>query len=149
MTSPSGLALAGELPDVTIIAGFPLPVANSLAVAELQELGVSGVQAWLELDKSALLALLEKSPLPLEICRRGRPALLVTRAGIPVTGAINDGRKLEFEVVKEQDSGLTLVFSSQELELPEIPGANEFNDFTRGDFRGKNVSSFNFNYDWK
>ncbi|MFP4491106.1 MAG: peptidase U32 family protein [Spirochaetaceae bacterium] len=86
--------------DVELSTGYPFPVTNSIASAELKNFDVHRVQAWVELEKQALEDFADKNPVRTEIYRYGRPFLLVTRAHIAAEGLINDPRGRKFIVLK-------------------------------------------------
>jgi putative protease len=117
------------LEGVALVASYPLPVSNALAVEQLARIGFSRVQGWVELEKEALQALRESSPLPLEIYRRGRLALLTTRADVQIRGRISDSRGGGFEVAVDGETGLATVLSEQTLDLPSLPGTSSFFDY--------------------
>jgi len=146
-TSPESLMLLCELaaadPAVEIVTGTPLPVCNSQAVLELASLGVRRVMAHIELERAAVEALRDHSPLPVELYRRGRPALLTTRAEIPVQGVFKDARGNAFEVRRSGD-GLSRIYSDAVLSVPRLPGVADFYDLTHAGWKSARQSSFNF-----
>ena len=139
-----GLELLREYRDVRIVTSQPLPVCNSLAAAELQRFGVERVMAHVELEKQAVLELDAHSPLPVELYRFGRPALLTTRAEIPAEGALRDARGNEFEVRRDGRSKLTRIYPRQVLSLPRLPGIYDFYDLTNARWRSADAATFNF-----
>ena len=144
VTAPYALELLRKYEDVTITASLSLPVCNSLAAAELAQYRVNRVQGHVELEKAALEALRDHSPLPVEIYRYGRPVLLVTRAKIAVSGEIRDSRGMKFHVVFDPDAGLTYLRPGPVVELPHLPGTYDFYDLSAADRHEKTVSTFNF-----
>ena len=144
VTSLYGLELLRKYRDIRIVTSQPLPVCNSLAVLELEKFGVERVMAHIELEKAAVLELDAKSPLPLELYRLGRPALLTTRAAIPVEGALRDARGNEFEVRSDKRSHLTRIYPKQVMSLPRLPGIYDFYDLTNATWRIADAASFNF-----
>ena len=144
VTSLYGLELLRKYRDLRIVTSQPLPVCNSLAVLELEKFGVGRVMAHIELEKAAILELDARSPLPLELYRHGRPALLTTRAAIPVEGPLSDARGNEFEVRSDKRSHLTRVFPKQVMSLPRLPGIYDFYDLTNATWRTADAASFNF-----
>ncbi len=148
VTSLYGFELLRPYPEAVIVTSFPLPVANSIAVQELANLGVQRIQADLELEKSAIEALAAKSPLPIEIYRYGRPALLVTRAAIPVDGKIGDSREEEFLVRADKRSGLTRLYASKVVFLPRVRDCADYYDLTQANWQEKVTGDFNFNTAW-
>ena len=144
VTSLYGLELLRKYRDIHIVTSQPLPVCNSLAVLELEKFGVERAMAHIELEKSAILELDARSPLPLELYRLGRPALLTTRAEIPVEGAVRDARGNEFEVRSDKRSRLTRIYPKQVMSLPRLPGIYDFYDLTNATWRTADAASFNF-----
>ena len=139
-----GLELLRKYPDLHIVTGQPLPVCNSLAAEELRRHGVERVMAHIELEKRAVEELDARSPLPVELYRLGRPALLTTRAELPVEGALRDARGNEFEVRRDGKSRLTRIYPRQAVSLPRLPGIYDFYDLTNARWRTSDTSSFNF-----
>ncbi len=126
------------------VTGYPLPVTNSLAAEELRRLGVEQVQAWVELDREGLSALLDTAPVSMEVYTYGRPFLLVTRAEIPAEGRIVDGRGKEFEIMKDAVSGLNYLFPPEIFRIDPPAGAAEFKDLRNISPGKQDESSFNF-----
>ena len=139
-----GLELLRRYSDLHIVTSQPLPVCNSLAAEELRRYGVERVMAHIELEKSAVEELDARSPLPLELYRLGRPALLTTRAEIPAEGALRDARGNEFEVRADGKSKLTRIYARQVLSLPRLPGVYDFYDLTNARWRSADTATFNF-----
>ena len=136
--------LLSEFDGLEIVTGDPLPVCNSLAAYELQELGACQVQAHVELEKAALEKLIEGSPLRVELYRFGRIPILSTRTQIPAEGEIKDARGNKYMVVKEKGTGLTRLYSAKVLSIPRLPGAADFYDLTNAHWGAKELSEFNF-----
>lgn len=136
--------LLSEFDGLEIVTGDPLPVCNSLAAYELQELGACQVQAHVELEKAALEKLIEGSPLRVELYRFGRIPILSTRAQIPAEGEIKDARGNKYMVVKDKGTGLTRLYSAKVLSIPRLPGAADFYDLTNAHWGAKELSEFNF-----
>ncbi len=144
ITSLCHFPLLKEYPGLVLKTCMPLPVCNSLAVKELAERGAALVQGSLELGGSELEALAKKSVLPFEIYRFGRPALLSTRAELPVRGKMRDSKGDEFFV--EKHGILTQVFAEKVMEIPAVRGADaSFYDFRFAD--GRKTESARFNFD--
>jgi putative protease len=137
-----------EFKDIEILGSFPLPVSNSMAVTELASLGFSQIQGWIELDKEQLEALAAKSPLPVEIYRYGRPALLVTRAEVPQKGKIKDARNNVFSIEKDRRTDMTSVYAKEVFSIPKLPGTLNFYDLTNANWNEKETSEFNFKLGW-
>ena len=139
-----GLELLKKYPDVHIVTSEPLPVCNSLAALELTRFGVERAMAHIELEKKAVEELDAHSPLPLELYRLGRPALLTTRAAIPAEGPLRDARGNEFEVRRDGKSKLTRVYAKQAISLPRMPGVYDFYDLTNARWRTNDTATVNF-----
>ncbi len=140
-----GFELLREYKDILIVACDPLPVANSMAAAELKRLGAGMVQAHVELEKDAVTALAGHSPLPVELYRFGRIPLLVTRASIPVEGNISDNRGNKFLVRRDRFDRLTRVYSDKIFSIPKIDGTTDFYDLRCANWNPEETSEFNFN----
>ena len=124
---------------------MPLPVCNSLAVAELKRLNLDMVQAWLELEKKELELLIDKSVLPVEIYRYGRPPLLSTRAKLSVKEKMTDARGNTFLLRKK--GILTQVLSEQVMSVPELRHADaSFYDLREAELGEKDTVRFNFDH---
>lgn len=146
ITNTGGFDFFENIDGVELVTGNPLPVANSMAVRALAGLGAVQIQASWELERSAMEALRDASPLPVEIYRFGRPALLTTRAAIPAADGetVKDGRGIEFSVRTEKRSGLTRIYALKTVSVPFLPGTRSFYDLTNASWREKNLSTFNF-----
>jgi putative protease len=140
-----GLELLRGYKGIQITAGGNLPVANSMAVTELQRLGVDKVLGHIELEAASLKALAAHSPLPVELYRLGRPVLLITRAKIPVNGEFRDSRGNEFIAEYDRRDGLTRVLPKKAVSVPRLPDLIDFYDLTRAGWRNGETSEFNFN----
>ena len=138
------LELLGKYSDIHIVTSEPLPVCNSLAALELTRFGVERAMAHIELERKAVEELDARSPLPLELYRLGRPALLTTRAAIPAEGALRDARGNEFEVRSDGKSKLTRLYAKQAVSLPRMPGLYDFYDLTNARWRTADTATFNF-----
>ncbi|MDD3117770.1 MAG: DUF3656 domain-containing protein [Victivallales bacterium] len=147
VTSFYGLPLLRKYHDLIITVSFPLPVANSLAAAEMHDYGVARVQGWVELERGELEHLLAHTPLPVEIYRRGRPVLLATRAGISATGEIHDQRNNRFIIRRERD-GITRLYPREIMSVPGLSGAAAFYDLTGPESDSAAETTFNFNGSW-
>ena len=148
VTSIQHFALLKPYPGLTIRTGFPLPCCNSFAARELGRLGVSLVQAWVELERAELEAFARKSPVPAEQFIFGRPVLLSTRAAIHVDGDMQDARGNTFRVAHR--GILTQITADKVMELPRVRGfASYLTDLrdARADEPGEAL--FNFAYELK
>ncbi len=145
VTSLYGFALLEKYNDIVITASTPLPVCNSMATVELQRMGTAKVMAHIELEKDSVAALVGKSVVPVELYRHGRPALLTTRAAIPVEGQVHDNRRQEFEVRYDKRSGLTRIFARPVFSIPRMDGVYDYYDLTNATWR--TIESETFNYD--
>ncbi len=137
-----------EFPDIIMTAAYPLPVCNSFAAAEMKMFGIDTIQAWVELEKEALYDLIDYSPLPVEVYRKGRPHILVTRAAIHGEGEITDSHGVEFIVKKNHNKKLTFLYGKKPLELPEIARAGNCFDLTVSDLSETDTTTFNFLREW-
>ena len=142
------LELLKKYNDIVITTTYPLPVANSLAVAELAALGVIRVQASLELEKSSIEELRDYSPLELEIYRYGRFALLSTRATLPADGEIEDNRANKFSIRSDKRQGLTRVYAKSVFSIPHVAGTSDFYDLTQARWNEPETNNFNFESSW-
>ena len=129
---------------IEITFSVPLPVANSQAVLMAKQLGAVKALAHIELDRESLVGLRNKSVLELELYRLGRPALLVTRAAIPVEGDIRDARNNAFTVRFDSKSNLTRIYPKKIHSIPRLPGFHDFFDLTMAHWRAEDTDSFNF-----
>jgi len=148
VTSFQHFTLLKPYPELTIRTGFPLPCCNSFAARELGRLGVSTVQAWVELERGELEAFARKSPVPAEQFIFGRPVLLSTRAAIQVNGDMQDARGNVFRVAHH--GILTQITADKVMELPRVRGfAAYLTDLrdARADEPGEAL--FNFGYELK
>ena len=148
VTSIQHFALLKKYPGLAIRTGFPLPCCNSFAARELGRLGVSMVQAWVELERAELEAFARKSPIPAEQFVFGRPVLLSTRAAIQVDGDMQDARGNTFRV--SHRGILTQITADKVMELPRVRGfAAYLTDLrdARADEPGEAL--FNFGYELK
>ena len=126
---------------------FPFPVCNSQIVLVCRECGASGVQGWIELSKDDYADLLRSSVLPLEAYVYGRPAIFITRAGIPASeGRIKDIRGNRFDL--EKRASLTLLYPAETFEIPVPSGCSAFRDLRRVPAPSGERSEFNFSRGW-
>ncbi len=144
VTAPYGLELLRNYEGIAVTTSLSLPVSNSLAAAELANYGVGRVQAYPELEKTALEQLRDKSPLPVEVFRYGRPVLLVTRAKIAVDGELKDSRGACFLVHFDPNAGLTYLRPGIAFSIPHLPGTYDYYDLIASDWNEKTTSVFNF-----
>ena len=149
ITGLYALELLRGYDDLVIVTGYPLPVTNSLAVDELRRFGVSRVQASPELEREAIEALRDHAGLPLEVYRYGRPALLTTRAALPVEGEIRDNRGNTFSIRPDSRQKLTRLYAKAVFSVPRIPGTGDFYDLTQARWGEKESSDFNFTKGWQ
>ncbi len=149
VTSLYGLELLrGMGEDIRICVSAPLPVCNSFAALELSRFGVAQAMAHVELERASVEALREKSPLPVELYRLGRPALLTTRAKIPFEGELRDARGAEFVVRFDRRSGLTRLYPKKVHSVPRLEGVWDFYDLTNANWRAAETGTFNFEGEW-
>ena len=107
-----GLELLRELPDVTAVTCFPLPVSNSQAAQFLKTQGIAAAETEPELDRSALAAFTGHSPLPL--FQRHTPLpLLATRLHL-TQGRWRDRCGRMFEVRRDERQQLTEIYAAED-----------------------------------
>ncbi len=148
VTSLYALELIKDLEKIEIIASAPLPVCNSMAALELTRFGVTRVMAHLELDRASVEALRDKSPVPVELYRLGRPALLISRARIPMEGDFRDARSNEFQVRFDRRDGLSRVYPRKIHSVPRLAGIYDYYDLTNAHWNAADTGTFNFNAEW-
>lgn len=148
ITSLYALTLLENYKDIKIIASAPLPVCNSMTLAELTRFKVSRATAHIEMTGSEIEALRDKAVIELECFRLGRPALLVTRARIPFEGAFNDARGNKFELRYDRRSGLSRIFPVRVVSIPRIAGVYDFYDLRNAHWKNAETDTFNFDKAW-
>ena len=144
VTSLYGLEILAPFKDIFIAASTPLPVCSSMAAAELAKFGVKRVMAHIELEKAAVSALREHSPLEVELYRLGRPGLLTTRAELPVEGPFRDNRGNGFEVRSDPRTGLSRIYPQKVVSVPRMEGVYDFYDLTNANWKNADTTTFNF-----
>ena len=103
------------------------------------------MQAWLELERTELEAMISKSVLPVEIYRYGRPPLLSTRAEIAAGDRMTDLRGETFLV--EHTGDLTQILSEKVMSIPPLRGAAAgLYDLRHAVLHEKKTSRFNFDF---
>lgn len=148
VTSLYGLELLRKYSGIEINICTPLPVANSFAAAEFASLGATRVMAHIELDRASIEALREKSPVPIELYRLGRPALLTTRAVLPISGEVHDARKNHFSVRYDHRDHLSRIFPMQVMSVPRMERVYDFYDLRNATWNTRESSDFNFSGEW-
>ncbi len=150
ITSLYALALFDDCRDkVTLVSSFPLPAANSMAFRELAGFGVVQAMAHIELERSSVGELLQHAEINVELYRHGRPALLTSRAAIPVNGFFHDKRGNEFEAVCDRFDHLTRIYPKQVVSIPRLAGTLDFYDLRRANWKAPETTSFNFDGNWE
>jgi U32 family peptidase len=146
LTDLGHLALIRRLikSGVQLSTGYPFPVTNSLSAELLAQEGIGRIQAWIELEKSAVEDIVRRNPVRTEQYRRGRPFLLATRAGIAVSGEIRDSRGKSFLVEKSDDEHLTYLYPCEIMNVPAVNGCDYFFENTGKADREGQKSVFNF-----
>ena len=144
VTGLFALDLLKEYADIQVCTGFPLPICNSMAIQELVDFGVNKIQGWVELEQDALLALVSKSVLPVEIYRYGRPPLLSTRAYIPVKDEIKDARDNYFVVKEDRRTHIANVYPKNVFSIPRLPGTADYYDLSNANWGAREIEDFNF-----
>ncbi|MCK5843853.1 MAG: U32 family peptidase, partial [Victivallales bacterium] len=162
VTSLYQIPLMLKFKDVKLAVSFPFPVCNNLAVREIGDLLVGGdfdpakpedgsssrltsVEAWVELEEREIHAMVESSPVPVEMLVEGHIPILVTRAEVPIEGRINDDRGANYFVQRDSKTGITYIYSERPLELPLVKGAIPRKTGKLPEFPDVNPSTFNFN----
>ncbi len=144
ITSLFALDLLQEYSDIRIVSGFPLPVCNSLAVQELADRGVAKIQAWIELERDALMDIVKKSVLPVEIYRYGRPPLLSTRAYVSTKNEIKDARDNHFVIREDRRTHLASVYPKNVFSIPRLPDTADYYDLSNANWNARDIDDFNF-----
>ena len=145
ISSLSHLSLVKEFPGVVVKSCMPMPICNSMAVQEAAVRGIAMVQAWLELERTELEAMISKSVLPVEIYQYGRPPLLSTRAEIAAGDRMTDLRGETFLV--EHTGDLTQILSEKVMSIPPLRGAAAgLYDLRHAVLHEKKTSRFNFDF---
>lgn len=148
ITSLYALALLEKYRGSEIIASPPLPVCNSMAALELSRFGVTRVTAHLELEKESVEALRDKSVLPVELYRYGRPVLLITRARIPAEGELRDARGNGFVIRFDKRSGLTRLYPQKIHSVPRLAGVYDYYDLQNAHWNSQETGTFNYDGSW-
>lgn len=148
VTALGDLALLKGIEADEIIASAPLPVCNSMAALELTRFGVTRVLAHLELERGSVEALRDKSVIPVELYRLGRPVLLITRAKIPADGEFRDARNNEFSIRYDHRDGMTRLYPVKVHSVPRLPGVYDYYDLTNANWNARETGTFNFEADW-
>jgi putative protease len=144
VTSLFQFDLLKEYSDIVITTSYPFPVTNSFAVEAVETLGGNTAQAWMELEYTAITEMVDKSSLPVEVYRYGRPVILSTRAAISVDGDIADARSNGFKVVVDKSLELTLLLPEAVLSIPDVPNTTTLFDLTHAYWGEEKRSRFNF-----
>ena len=148
ITSLYALALLEKYRGNEIIASPPLPVCNSMAALELSRFGVTRATAHLELEKESVEALRDKSVLPVELYRYGRPVLLITRARIPAEGELRDARGNGFVIRFDKRSGLTRLYPQKIHSVPRLAGVYDYYDLQNAHWNSQETGTFNYDGSW-
>lgn len=148
VTGLFGFALLRNIAPESVAASMPLSVANSMAAAELSRFGTTRVMAHIELERSSIEALRDHSPLPVELYRLGRPALLNTRAKIPVEGEFRDARGNEFSARRDRRDGMTRIYPKRVHSVPRLSGIYDYYDLTNARWNPPETGTFNFEAEW-
>ena len=119
-----------------------------MAALELSRFGVTKVTAHIELEKTAVEALRDKSLLPVELYRYGRPVLLVSRARIPAEGDLSDARGNAFVVRFDKRSGLTRVYPQKIHSVPRLAGVFDYYDLQNAHWNSQETATFNYDGNW-
>ncbi|MDA3799930.1 MAG: U32 family peptidase [Kiritimatiellae bacterium] len=144
VTSIFGLELLKQYDNINITTSYMLPACNSFAVAELKEHNAQKIQAWIELEKESLDALIEKCGEDLEIFVFGRLKLLSTRLKVPAPNEFSDSRGANFYVDRHDE--LTDLYSTRLYNLDGYIQCNCFYDLSQTEYSLKGFSNM-FNHD--
>ena len=118
---------------------------QSLEYRGYDSAGIALVQAWLELEKPELEAMIAKSVLPMELYRYGRPPLLSTRAEIAAGHRMSDLRGETFFV--ERNGLLTQIMAEKVMSIPSVRGAAAgLYDLRHANLNETNTARFNFDF---
>jgi hypothetical protein len=143
VASLAGLELLRRKGDnVEVTAFFPLPVCNSLAAAELLDMGVDRFCAWIELAKEDIDELRPLLGDRMELYVYGRPPLLTTRAALPAEGDVTDPRGGRFRIVRE--GNLTRLYPAQVFSITAPEGVSTYFDLTQARPGERDTSTFNY-----
>ena len=119
-----------------------------MAALELTRFGVTRVMAHLELERGSVEALRDKSVIPVELYRLGRPVLLISRAKIPADGEFRDARNNEFSIRYDHRDGMTRLYPVKVHSVPRLPGVYDYYDLTNANWNARETGTFNFEADW-
>ncbi|MCP3966227.1 MAG: U32 family peptidase [Lentisphaerae bacterium] len=144
VTGLYGFEVLKDYEGIEITSSFPLPVCNTQAVIQLQELGLEKTQAWIELERTEIERIVAKSPVPVEVYRYGRPPLLATRASLPTEGDIKDSRDNKFRIIRDRFTGEYFVYPKEVFTIPRLPGTVDFYDLSNASWSERYTSEFNF-----
>lgn len=147
VTSLYHFALLDQVPkmrDLCILTGFPLAACNRYALQELRCQGAHKIMLWPELEQETVLSLVQRFGSDAEVFVAGSLPILITRAGIPVSGQVTGGHGQVFHV--EERGGLTYLYPEVQLSLAAPSGASTFRDLTVPP-SGK-TSDFNYSRQW-
>lgn len=135
--------------DIVKVTGYPFPILNSVATRELYDYGFSRVQASLELDKDQFHKFINRSQLPVELYRYGRPFLYATRAKVHVEGHIADNRGIEFTVENDRNMGINYVYPIEVLSIPEMENTVAHYDLSHAQWDERETTEFNLQHELK
>lgn len=141
VTSLFGFALLEEHENLDVPASFPLPACNSSAVEALRELGANKVMAWVELERAALDALVDRWGGLIEVYAHGRLQILTTRFALPADDQVKDGRGASFTIAKER--GLSNLYPERAFSIAAPSGASRLIDLTHAELDETLLSDFN------
>lgn len=142
VTSLSHITLLKKYSGLILKTAPPLPVTNSFAAEELRALGVAAFHGHIELSRTDLTALREKSVLPMEEYTYGNPVVLATRAGLPQIKKISEPRGESFTV--EQNGRLTMLYPLHPMQVEPLPGMIPIRDLRKQIAQDETAAEFNF-----
>ncbi len=141
----------GEFGRIMVLADWSIPVCNTMAVRELQEIGVRRAVAWVELESAALEALLQRAGGRLEQFGFGRIPILRSRFGPNPPPELRDDRGREYEVVRTPQEWLLV--PKRPVRFPAAAGASVLEDrrwlgASGNGTAAESAGSFNYERDW-
>ena len=156
VTSLYQIPILLRLQNIEIAVSFPFTICNSLAIREIRtllyrggessdEIDLTSIEAWVELEETAILALTDHSIVPVEMLVEGHIPILVTRAEVPVEGRINDDRGANYFVKRDPVSEITYIYPEKMLKLPSVPGTIPRKVDKLSEVRSPVTGTFNFN----
>ncbi|NQU36354.1 MAG: U32 family peptidase [Actinobacteria bacterium] len=142
VTSLFALHLLPVHDGAIVTTSFPLPACNRSAVGQLMALGATKVQAWVELERSAIESMTSDLQGALEVFVYGRLPLLTSRFLLAANGSISDGRGAAFTV--ESEGIMHNVYPGKVFQVSAPHGVSMFTDLTHCEPAAPKTSTFNY-----